>query len=163
MPAPAEPTPAQPRGSGWAKRATQNREFTCPSGEKCLLRPLSPERLLEAGILDKVTRLEGLADQLAQQAEGQPPAAPKMPGREELGNLLETINTLVPLAVLEPVVVPDFDPSLERDDNNVASIPDSDLPAGMVRVSWIDLADRMAIMTESLSSISALDNFRHPR
>lgn len=134
-------------GAGWAKKRTSTEEFVCPSGERCRLRPLSPERLLEVGILDRVTRLEGLADQLVQQAEGAPPTKSKMPTREEFADLLDTINLLVPIAVAEPEVVSD-------------SVPDDELRDGQIKISWIDLGDRIAIMTKALDSLTALDRFR---
>ncbi len=142
----------QPKKDVWAQRAAGGvgQDFTCPSGQVCRLRDLDVDRLLEAGILDKVSRLEGLAENLVQQAEGAPPAATKLPTREEWAVLLETINQIVSLAVAEPYVYADPEPGTER-------------TPGLIYVSDIDLNDRIAIMDESLKKVRALDRFRHAR
>lgn len=138
----------QPSGNVWASKRATGEDFTCPSGQTCKLRPLAPERLLEHGILDQVSRLEGIAASLVDTAEGAPPSAQHMPTAEEFGALLKLINTVVPLAVVEPQVYAD---------------DASDAPDGAIRVSDIDLEDRMAILEKSLSGVKALDSFRKPR
>lgn len=144
---------AQPSANAWAKQKSSGaRDFTAPSGQICQLRKVTPEMLIAVGILDRVTRLEGLADALVQKAEGQPPAAAKVPTRAEFEDLLEVINIIVPLAVLQPKIWAD----------------DEKLPEGMsetdaVRVSDIDLEDRVSIMEEALKGLKALDRFRHTR
>jgi hypothetical protein len=145
----------QPRDDVWASKSADaaEYEFVCPSGQNCAMRKLSPERLLEAGILDKVTRLEGLADTLIKQAEGLPPEKQKLPSREDLAALLEVINLLIPIAVVAPKVW--ADDASELDDGH----PDG-MPAGGIRCSDIDLEDRMAIMNEALKGIRKLDPFR---
>lgn len=134
----------------WARRqaagATDSADFVVPSGQKCRLRQLTPEMLLPLGILDKVTRLEGMAQSLVDVAEGQPPAPEKAPSRADFELLLETINLIVPLAVEQPTVVAD------------GAV---DAPADAIRVSSIDLTDRVAIMEKALEKIRALDRFRH--
>jgi hypothetical protein len=138
------PEPAAGYGTRWAAKASGSEEdFTCPSGERCRLRTIPVEDLLSAGILDKVTRLEGLADALIQKAEGAPPTVDKMPNAEEFAELLDVINTVVILAVVEPTVTPD------------------DSEAEGVKVSWIDLDDRAAIMEHALRGVRKLDKFRH--
>lgn len=141
--------PAASSGNVWAANRAAMRsgeDFVTPSGQKCRMRDLTPELLLPLGILDRVTRLEGIANQLIEQAEGMPPAPEHMPSREDLEILLETLNLLVPVAVLEPKVYPD---------------DAEDAPADAIRVSDIDLMDRLAIMERSLRKIRALDRFRH--
>jgi hypothetical protein len=149
------PKPQQPRDDVWASQRGQasGYDFICPSGQKCLLRTLSPERLLEVGILDKVTRLEGLADTLIKQAEGVPPEKQQLPSREDLAALLETINLLIPIAVVEPKLWADDAPELD------AEHPDG-MPADGIRCSDVDLEDRMAIANEALKGIRKLDPFR---
>jgi hypothetical protein len=144
------PDPApQPSRTAWADRKAANSlDFTCPSGQLCRLRKVTPEELLRQGILDKVTRLEGLADDLVNLSEGVPPEKQKMPSTEDFASLLETINTFVRLAVAEPIIYAD-------DDEN--------LPEDGVRVSDIDLEDRLAIMEFALRGVRSLDRFRHPR
>lgn len=128
---------------------SRTHEFVTPSGQKCKLREISPESLLESGILDRVTRLEGLAAELAEKAEGAPPTSKKkLPSREDLALLIDTVNLLVPLAVAEPAVYPDVK-------------PDETAEPGRIYVSMIALDDRIAIMEESMKGLKALDAFRN--
>lgn len=146
---PVPPVPApEPRDDVWASRARSGSDFTCPSGQRCRLRKVQPEQLMKAGILDRVTRLEGLANELVEQAEGQPPQAKKMPSTEDFEMLLETINIVVPLAVEQPVIYAEHD---------------KEAPDGAIRVTDIDLMDRMAILERSLNGLRLLDAFRYPR
>ena len=143
------PQPVVPSRSAWAQaKASRGKDFTTPSGQVCKMQPLRPEMLLAEGILDKVTRLEGLADELVKRAEGTPPEKQKMPSKEDFQELLDLVNTVVPLAVVEPKVY--------RDDEELPP----DAPGDIIRVSDIDLEDRMAILNEALSGIKAFDNFR---
>lgn len=135
----------QPGPNVWASQKAAGDLFTCPSGQTCRIRRLSPEVLLMAGVLDEMSALEDLAAKLADKAEGEPPAKPSMPSREDLEGLLTLINKVVPLAVSEPKVWAD----------------DADAPEGAVTVSDIDLDDRMAIMEHALRGVKSLERFRH--
>lgn len=140
-----------PADDVWAKtKAKKGKPFVTPSGQRCLLRKLSVEGLLEAGILDQVTRLEGLAAELVSQSEGQPPEKVTLPGREEFAALLKVLNAIVPLAAEEPIVLP---------------IPEdgSARVVGAIYPDDIELMDRVAIMNESLSKLKDLDSFRNAR
>lgn len=121
-------------------------EFTAPSGQTCRLRRVTPEMLLPLGILDRVTRLEGLAQSLIDVAEGAPPQQNTGPSREDLELLLETVDLLVPIAVVVP---------------KVYANDDQTAPAGAIRVGHIDLDDRVAIMEHVLRGIKSMDRFRH--
>lgn len=142
--------PSAVRTNVWAENAKadgkEEFDFTAPSGQVCRLRKLTPEMLLPLGILDRVTRLEGLADNLVQQAEGQPPTVSEMPSQEDFELLLETLNLLVPIAVAQPRIYA----------NN-----DKDAPEGSIRVYHIELNDRVAIMERSLKGLAKLDRFRN--
>lgn len=145
------PTPtAAPNPNAWAAAKTsRTKDFTCPSGQTCRLRKLEPEQLLESGILDRITRLEGLADALVTTAEGQPPKMASTPSREDFRVLLETINQLVVLAVESPALAPVPEEGGDRD--------------ALIYVDDVDLEDRMAIMEEALKGLKSLDRFRNPR
>jgi hypothetical protein len=137
----------KPSGNVWASNA-HGEDFVCPSGQTCKLRPLSPEKLLEAGLLDKISILEAMADKLAKASEGAPPdKVASMPTREEFGELMSVINTLVPLAVSQPTVWPLPAEGMPREDDRIY-------------VDSIDLDDRMAIMNEALKGIRSLATFR---
>lgn len=145
VPVPDEQRPEPSRTAWKDAKAQTERDFTVPSGQICRLRKLTPESLMAEGILDKVTRLEGLAQIVVDRAQGLPPKQRQMPTREEFGELLDLVNRVVPLAVSEPVVY--------GDDDDAAS-------ADSIRVSDIDLMDRVAILNESLKGLKAFDNFR---
>lgn len=146
------PRPA-PSGDVWARRKTHGGDiFTCPSGQTCRIQPLTPEGLLVSGILDDISSLESLAQQLVDKAEGTPPGKPNLsdlPDREDLAKLLKVINAIIPLAVIEPVVLHD-------------PIPPATMEEGKLYASDIDLADRMAIMQHSLRGIENLARFHNP-
>lgn len=144
------PRPAPtPRGDVWQRqKAGSDDIFTCPSGQTCRLRPLSPDRLMLEGILDNVNHLEVLSQKLASDAQGMPPEKQTMPSREDFAELLMVINKVVPLAVVEPKVHPDPAEGEPFED-------------GLLYASDIDLDDRMAIMAEALKGIRALERFRH--
>lgn len=148
-PAAAGVAVVKPASDVWSKRKkrTIGEDFVCPSGQKCRMRVLEPEELLEKGILDRVTRLDGLADNLVQVAEGAPPQKTTMPTPDEFRVLLDTINIVVTLAVAEPRVYQD-------DDDNA--------PDDAIRVSDVALDDRLAILNHALSGLKKLDNFRNP-
>lgn len=133
----------------WQRNKSGGKDFICPSGQKCKLRSLSDQldTLMMEGILDQVTRLEGLAQELINRAEGLPPDKQKMPSREEFADLLGLINKIIPLAVAEPRVYP----------NDYAD----PLPDGAITVGDIDLMDRVAILNEALGGLKKMDNFRH--
>lgn len=149
VPRTAQP-PVDEEGSRnvWKRKKSGDEDFTCPSGQTCRLRPLQLEKLMMEGILDQVTRLEGLAQALINQAEGQPPEKQHMPTREEFAQLLDAINSIVPMAVAEPRVYAD---------------DDKDAPDDALRVSDIELMDRVAIMEKALGGLKKMDNFRNAR
>lgn len=146
-PAPTATAPPGEYGSSWGSGGAGEYDFVTPSGERCRMRSLQVEVLLEAGILDQVSRLEGLADSLIQSAEGNPPTAKRLPSREEFAELLHVINTLTQLAVVKPHV--------HADDEK------EPVPEGSIAVSWISLEDRSAIMERALRDLRALDRFRN--
>lgn len=147
------PQAPQPSGDVWArrKRGGGGDVFTCPSGQTCRIQRLTPEGLLVAGILDDISSLEDLAQSLVDKAEGVPPekqSLSDLPDREDLARLLKVVNAIVPLALVEPKVLPDPAPGVAMED-------------GVLYASDIDLADRMAIMQESLKGIQNLARFRN--
>ncbi len=139
----AVPKP-EPRSDVWSTKR-KPKDFVAPSGQTCLLMPLQAQTLLEKGILDRITRLEGLAADLVDVAEGQPPSKAVAPSSEDLELLLETLGVVIPLVVVEPKVYGD---------------DDKDAPEGAIRVRDIDLEDRIAILEESMKGLKALDRFR---
>lgn len=123
-------------------------DFVTPSGQRCLLRPLDQQALLQAGILDKATRLPGIvADEVIAKAEGQPPKLNKIPNAEQLGDLFGIVDIIVTMAVVKPEILPVPTDGGQR-------------VQGAVYVDSIRLSDRMAIMEEALGEVKKLDSFR---
>lgn len=145
-----EPKQLAPKPSGdvWARRKAGTDLFTCPSGQTCRLRPVTPDKLMLAGVLDNVNHLEALAAKLVSKAEGEPPTPDSVPTRKDFAELLNLVNKVIPLAVAEPVVLDD-------------PAPGEDFVQGALYASDIDLDDRLAIMSEVLKGIRQMDRFRN--
>lgn len=119
-------------------------DFRVPSGQLCQMRKLRPEKLIETGLLDKITRLPGLVEVEVRKAEGLPPQA-AIPDAEQLKQVVAVVNPLMSLVVVQPqVCADDVDP----------------LPQGAIHVSDIELFDRIAIMNRATQGVAKLDNFR---
>lgn len=145
---PALPTSQDPYAvTAWGQ---DEEDFTVPSGQKCRLRKLDEKILLEAGILDQVTRLPGLVTTgPIRQGEGKPPAPDmsdilKSPG--QLKELLDVMNKLVCTVVVRPEVL--------------MEAPEGGLKPGQVLVTSVGLGDRVAIMERVMGGVTKLDNFR---
>jgi hypothetical protein len=123
-------------------------DFVVPSGLTCRLKKVQVEDLVAAGIIDKITRLPGLAQQQIDKAEGKPPAPDRMPTTQEMEQLTTVLNTMIPLVVARPVITP---------------LPESgeEKVVGFIYPDSIDLADRVAIMERVLTGVRNLDKFRN--
>lgn len=128
-------------------------DFVAPSGQRCRLRRLQIEALVEAGILDKVSRLPGLAEELVEKAEGAPPAK-EIPSREQIRAVVEICNELLPLAVVRPTISRMPDPEAEDP-------KDRERQPGRIYPDSVDIWDRVAIMERLLKGVKALDRFHH--
>ena len=128
-------------------------DFITPLGQRCRLRTLPLERLAEAGILDKLTRLPGIAEELIAKAEGQPPQPEQMPDAQTVETITEVVNKLIPIVVVAPVISEVPDPEAEDP-------ADRERVAGRIYVDSIDLRDRIAIMNRAVGPLVKLDSFR---
>lgn len=149
------PAPSQTDGDPYQVTAwgTNEYDFTAPSGQRCRMRNLDEQMLLEAGILEQVTRLPGLVQQgPVRQGQGKPPAPDvdmeallKQP--DKLADMMGVINTLVATVVVKPVV-------------RVQVTDEAPLLPGQVLARSINLGDRMAIMERAMGGVMKLDAFR---
>lgn len=151
------PSPAPPQTDGDPYQVTawgtNEYDFTAPSGQRCRMRNLDEQMLLEAGILEQVTRLPGLVQQgPVRQGQGKPPAPDvdmeallKQP--DKLADMMGVINTLVATVVVKPVV-------------RVQVTDEAPLLPGQVLARSINLGDRMAIMERAMGGVMKLDAFR---
>lgn len=145
-----QPEPASPYAvTGWGSNLY---DFEVPSGQLCQMKKLRPDELIGTGILDKLTRLPGLAEEQIQKAEGKPPVKEDETASEkQIMELLPVINQLVCLVVVQPKVWPE--PSEDQEDN-IARVE------GRVYIGDVDLADQVAIMERVTSGVRKMDNFR---
>jgi hypothetical protein len=143
LPAPVQ---ARPATEVWG---SNEYDFVCPSGAQCRMRKLAPEKLVEYGILDKLTNLPGIAAEVVEKAEAVGPptsAEDKMPSTEEMKHLLGIMEILIPAVVVAPVVFP---------------VPaDGAREVGRIYTDSIDLADRIAIMERAVGGTKAYEAFR---
>jgi len=133
---------------------SQEYDFVVPSGQRCRMKKLRPEELIGNGLLDKITRLPGLADDQIKKAEGQPPSAliSALPSKEDMEKVIEVLDELIPLVVVRPVVL-----SIPKPDETGAVQGRFE---GVVYTDDIELADRIAIMNRATQGVSKMDNFR---
>lgn len=129
--------------TSWGEREY---DHTVPSGQRCRMRKLRPEELIERNLLDRITRLPGFSEEEIRKAEGKPPT-PQSVAKEDMQAMLEILEQLIPIVVVQPVVHSSDTPEEER-------VP------GSVTVRDIELADRIDIMNRALSGVSKMDNFR---
>lgn len=154
------PAPPQVRPAAEVWGSTEY-DFTCPSGASCRMRKLVPEELIRHGILDKITRLPGIAAEVVEKAEAVGPPTVKglldeMPSREEFDSLMDVLNTLVPLVVVQPQVWPV--PPMPQDFENPTD--EEKRVVGRIYLDSIDLEDRLAIMERAVSGTRGLEAFR---
>lgn len=123
-------------------------DFRTPGGQLCRLRDAPIEELAASGILDRVTRLPGLTDELIKKAEGQPPESLDLPPAETISALVEVVNSLVPTVVVKPKI---WQLPAEGEQREV----------GRIYVDSIPLVDRIAIMERTLGGLVKWDKFRH--
>lgn len=123
-------------------------DFRVPSGQLCRLRKLDPAKLAVSGILDKITRLPGLAQDQIDRAEGAPPMkADEMPSADAVSALSEVLSMLVPLAVEKPTIYPVPAEGEER-------------VTGRVYLDSVDFTDQVAIMERVTGGVRKMDAFR---
>lgn len=144
-PATQKSPPSSPPQDPYDWSGTTEHEFTVPSGRKCLLKNADVKELAAAGILDKVTRLQGLADKLVKQSQGEPPEKEGDMGKSIL-QLEEVLDKLVPLVVIKPRLSP--------------AVPMEERLKGRVYIDTVDFVDKVAIANHVLGALAKFDNFR---
>lgn len=143
----AEAPTARPANEVWGKDTEF--DFVCPSGAMCRLRKLEVLNLLTAGIIDQVSRLPGIAQDLIDKAEIKPPTKTDEEAAlstDETLMLLNMLEIIVPMAVVSP---------------EVRAVPkEGPKTVGVIYLNTIDLGDQVAIMNRSLQGVVDLDPFR---
>lgn len=123
-------------------------DFQTPSGQLCRLRKLPLDKLAETGLLDRITRLPGLAGELVNKSQGLPPEQIEMPPAETVELLVEILDKLLPLVIVAPEVWP-----LPPEGEERLSV--------RIYVDSIDLGDRVAILEKAVGPLVKLDSFRN--
>jgi len=149
-PSPTAPSQVRPAAEVWGSNEF---DFVCPSGARCRMRKLMPEKLLESGILDQLTALPGYVAEVVDKAEGQPPKKTDDIQAKDITSVLEVLEKLIPMVVVEPQVFP------------VPVSPGEGKPAperevGRIYTDSIELQDRIAIMERAVKGVRALEPFR---
>jgi hypothetical protein len=127
-------------------------EVTVPSGQKCLCRELSIERLIEMGLLQSINSLEAIVgNEILPRAGGranvQVDMGALMQNADKLTAVLELVNTIV----CEAVVAPQVHPVPAEGEARVQ---------GLVYVDSIGMQDRFAIFSETTGNLEGLASFR---
>lgn len=131
-------------------------DFAVPSGAKCLLRRMSLNDLIAAGVLDSMDQLTALVKELHLDRVAGKPASKQedaeinssvldlLRDKGKLAKLLAVADPIACLAVVDPLVWPEPDAS-----KNEERKPDR------IYTSDIDVIDRFAIMSEAISHIQS--------
>jgi hypothetical protein len=134
----------------------QFQDFTCPSGQRCALRPLDLNQLLAMGILEDINALTGIVEtDVIRPAQGMPPLDSKRLLRDgkRVGQIMTLIDQIVTTVVARPAL------ALATDEDG-KKIPEADRIVGVVYVDSVVLGDRIAIFNESLKGVKDLESFR---
>lgn len=150
VPTPA-PAPVQERPAAEVWGSTEY-DFVCPSGAKCRMRKLMPEKLLEFGILDRISTLPGVAAGVVDKAEGAPPKPGDMPDAQDIKDVVGILEVLLPAVVVSPVV---YAVPVVGDDGEVP-----ERVVGRIYTDSIELTDRIAIMERAVQGVQKLVPFR---
>lgn len=124
-------------------------ELTVSSGQKCRVRKLDFQDVLEAGMLDKLNTLQGVVDKQVKKGEGQPPVDPMklLKDKRTGAQFSELIDNVTVMCVTQP--------KLEHAPANV-----KDRKPGVVYVDTVGLVDKMEIFEHSLGELNKLATFR---
>jgi hypothetical protein len=149
-PAPAPQDPYAPTSWG------QFKDFRCPSGQRCALRPMDIKDLFQMGLLEKLNALSGVVDQEAiRPAEGLAALDIKkiMSDPQQYVQLLDLIDKIVVYLVAKPAILP-------ASDEEGNPIPHEKRKTGFVYVDTVSFPDKMAIFEESMKGVANMTSFR---
>lgn len=147
-----------------SKKKTFEKEL--PSGETCLMRRLTPDDLLEMGVMDQIDSMQAIVAGHIARAGGQASSVADIDASTEDGRKLILdimkdktkwealqgfMNTVVCAAVVEPQVFPEPPADQKRDPE-------------LLYIREVDLMDRIVVMTEAvqgmITGVKAMEPFR---
>lgn len=152
---PADSAMANPHADPYApKQWGQLQDFTCPSGQRCALRPLDLNELLQLGLLEKLNMLTGTTEEVVRTAQGQPPVNVQkiLEDPKQVVTLMEVIDKTLVTVVAKPAL-------LSATDEN-GKIPFDKRVPGAVYVDSVGVADRMAIFQHVMRGVEEMQPFR---
>ena len=144
------PTPPQETGdyapTAWG---AIDHDFVVPSGQRCRIRNLGLQDIIEAGLMDKLNTLQGVVGSNIRKGQGQPPIDPAklLTDKRTMMQFSDLVDQITCMVVTVPKVLPIPAENEER-------IPDA------VYVDAIGLNDKVEIFNESLGGLKQLETFR---
>lgn len=143
--------PAQEQADPYAPTAWGNYddELVMPSGQRCRVRKLDFQDVLDAGMLDKLNTLQGVVDKHVKKGEGEPPLDPMKLLRDKrtTGQFSKLIDDITVMCVTQP---PLATPPAQFKDRK----------PGVVYVDTVGLLDKMEIFEHALGELNKLATFR---
>lgn len=134
--------------------ASVTMDFTCPSGQLCLIKKIKPEDLIKSGVIKDLNSLSTLVKtEHLDRVEGIDPADIErvkmevLEDDEALANVLHVINRVVCEVVVRPQIMMPLGDVTNR-------------KQGAVYADMVDLEDRMAIFLASVEGVTKLAPFR---
>lgn len=154
------------------KRQTKAYELELPSGNVCLVRPLSIPVLVTEGLIPD--NLLGISQGHIDKAEGKPPADFKkkkskakaddataeeiMKDPQKMVEFFKSMDKIVSRAVVEPACVLHFTEDPET--GEVTPISDDDRDEEILYTDEVDISDKMFIFNHFVGGSNDLDSFR---
>jgi hypothetical protein len=129
-------------------------EYTTNLGHKIRMRDLPIEEAAAAGLLDRITQLQSITQDLINKSEGAPPQPASIKtGIESIKTVTEVVNAILPMVVVEPKLYAIPDPN-DPDETQRERV------VGRIYVDSVPLAERMDIFTHAVEGLSAFRRFR---
>jgi hypothetical protein len=154
--------------TGWGRKSPTY-DFKVPSGQTCLLRRPKIEDLLAVGMLDNIDQLTQIASKNISKTEtGKEESATvpeEMRDPKTLGTIFGAVEKIVQYVVVRPRILDDpncascgreMEWHFTPEANHEFEFPD---PGDAVYQSWVDLSDKIAIITEVTGPINQLAPF----
>jgi hypothetical protein len=162
--------------TGWGKKDVSY-DFKTPSGQLCLLRRPQIQDLMRVGMLENIDELTQIASKNIQEVKEPNKIPDDMKNPETMGKVFSAVDRIVQYVVLKPRILDDppcnkllrsengiehycgesIDWHFENDADHPFEFPDPQDET--VYSSWIELNDKVAIISEVTGPINQLAPF----
>ncbi len=173
--------------TGWAGADQFAQDFTTPSGQKCLVRQIQLEDMIELDMMDKfdilgaavqtehIDRVKGRkkpADrnktkrqlEAEKQAEEARQLRDMMKDKKQFGDLMDMMNKLLCLVVVKPSLtlplVADPEAVTAENPEGIRKLRADERVGGTIYVDGVSVNDRMAIFNFAMGEVQSMENFR---